>query len=143
LDIDQVSHVINFDMPSNIQDYIHRIGFFFLIFLGRTARIGHEGKATGFFTNENKNILNDLYDLLYENDQEIPKWLTNMYNQMNNGYKKNTKSYGYNKDIRSNKKGFNNKTYYENSSEKKYGFSSNYYNKNSNSNNTNNNYSWE
>jgi len=124
LDIESVTHVINFDMPSNIQDYIHRIG--------RTARKGHIGKATGFFTNENKNICGDLFDLLEENEQEIPNWLSNMHNKMNNGYKKSFSNGrggrgGYNKDFRS--KTF--KSYNENSSEKKYNLNSNYYNKDS------------
>ncbi len=37
LDIPRVSHVLNFDVPSNSEDYVHRIG--------RTGRAGHEGKA--------------------------------------------------------------------------------------------------
>jgi len=138
LDIESVAHVINFDMPSNIQDYIHRIG--------RTARKGHIGKATGFFTEENKNILNDLYDLLDENNQEIPNWLTNMHSKMNNGYKRTfnkNSHYGGNKDFR---KKTSNKTYYENSSsssEKKgYNFSSNYYNKDNNSSSSRDDYKW-
>jgi ATP-dependent RNA helicase DDX3X len=42
LHIDNVTHVINFDLPSNIDDYVHRIG--------RTGRCGKEGIATGFFS---------------------------------------------------------------------------------------------
>ena len=41
LDINDVKHVINFDLPSEIDEYVHRIG--------RTGRIGHKGKATSFF----------------------------------------------------------------------------------------------
>lgn len=37
LDIPSVSHVFNFDVPSNAEDYVHRIG--------RTGRAGREGKA--------------------------------------------------------------------------------------------------
>ena len=37
LDASQVSHVINFDIPNNYEDYVHRIG--------RTARAGHTGDA--------------------------------------------------------------------------------------------------
>lgn len=40
LDISNVSHVINFDMPSTYEDYIHRIG--------RTGRAGKIGKAITF-----------------------------------------------------------------------------------------------
>lgn len=38
LDIPNVRHVVNFDMPSDIEEYVHRIG--------RTGRVGHTGKAT-------------------------------------------------------------------------------------------------
>ncbi|MDD2542644.1 MAG: helicase-related protein, partial [Desulfuromonadaceae bacterium] len=37
LHIDEVSHVINYDLPQDCEDYVHRIG--------RTARAGAEGKA--------------------------------------------------------------------------------------------------
>ena len=41
LDIPQVKHVINYDLPDNIEEYVHRIG--------RTGRIGNKGQATAFF----------------------------------------------------------------------------------------------
>lgn len=41
LDIDNVKHVINYDLPSSKDEYVHRIG--------RTARCGNTGKATSFF----------------------------------------------------------------------------------------------
>ncbi len=37
LDIDQLPHVVNFDLPNVPEDYVHRIG--------RTGRAGHEGEA--------------------------------------------------------------------------------------------------
>ncbi len=40
LDIPAVSHVINYDMPDNVEDYVHRIG--------RTARMGKHGTAITF-----------------------------------------------------------------------------------------------
>lgn len=43
LDIESVQHVINFDLPSTIEEYVHRIG--------RTGRCGNTGKAVGFFDN--------------------------------------------------------------------------------------------
>jgi ATP-dependent RNA helicase DeaD len=42
LDIDDVTHVINFDVPENAEDYVHRVG--------RTARMGKEGRAATFVT---------------------------------------------------------------------------------------------
>ena len=41
LDIPDVKHVINFDLPQDIEEYVHRIG--------RTGRIGNKGRATSFF----------------------------------------------------------------------------------------------
>ncbi|KAJ3054461.1 DEAD-box ATP-dependent RNA helicase, partial [Rhizophlyctis rosea] len=42
LDIPNVGHVINYDLPGDIDDYVHRIG--------RTGRAGNVGRATAFFT---------------------------------------------------------------------------------------------
>lgn len=41
LDIKNVKHVINYDLPEDIDEYVHRIG--------RTGRIGNQGRATSFF----------------------------------------------------------------------------------------------
>ncbi len=40
IDVDHISHVINFEMPSEPESYVHRIG--------RTARAGTEGIAISF-----------------------------------------------------------------------------------------------
>uniref|UniRef100_A0A7N4PF35 RNA helicase n=1 Tax=Sarcophilus harrisii TaxID=9305 RepID=A0A7N4PF35_SARHA len=70
LDISNVKHVINFDLPSDIEEYVHRIG--------RTGRVGNLGLATSFFNDRNANITKDLLDLLVEAKQEVPSWLENM-----------------------------------------------------------------
>nr|XP_004670179.2 putative ATP-dependent RNA helicase Pl10 [Jaculus jaculus] len=70
LDISNVKHVINFDLPSDIEEYVHRIG--------RTGRVGNLGLATSFFNERNINITKDLLDLLVEAKQEVPSWLENM-----------------------------------------------------------------
>lgn len=67
LDIPNVTHVINYDLPSDIDDYVHRIG--------RTGRAGNTGVSTAFFNRGNKNIVRDLMELLREANQEIPSWL--------------------------------------------------------------------
>lgn len=56
LDISHVNLVINYDMPSNIDDYVHRIG--------RTGRAGNKGTSKSFINMKNKNITKELYDLL-------------------------------------------------------------------------------
>lgn len=67
LDIPNVTHVVNYDLPSDIDDYVHRIG--------RTGRAGNTGAATAFFNRGNKNICRDLVDLLREAKQDVPGWL--------------------------------------------------------------------
>ncbi|KAG0749617.1 hypothetical protein G6F57_003481 [Rhizopus arrhizus] len=67
LDIANVSHVISYDLPTDIDDYVHRIG--------RTGRAGNTGLATAFFNRNNKNIVNDLISILSEANQEIPSFL--------------------------------------------------------------------
>ncbi|MED6120268.1 DEAD-box ATP-dependent RNA helicase 52 [Stylosanthes scabra] len=68
LDIPHVAHVINYDLPRNIDDYVHRIG--------RTGRAGKSGFATAFFSYKNNHLAKPLVDLLQEAKQEIPSWLS-------------------------------------------------------------------
>ncbi|KAF3322052.1 DEAD-box ATP-dependent RNA helicase 37-like protein [Carex littledalei] len=67
LDIPHVAHVINFDLPNDIDDYVHRIG--------RTGRAGNSGLATAFFNDGNANIARSLSELMQEANQEVPPWL--------------------------------------------------------------------
>merc|ERR1712210_287159 len=64
LDIPNVRHVINFDLPSDIDEYVDR-----------TGRVGNIGLATSFFNDKNSNIVRDLLELLIEAKQEVPEWL--------------------------------------------------------------------
>ncbi|XP_057509429.1 DEAD-box ATP-dependent RNA helicase 52C-like isoform X1 [Actinidia eriantha] len=68
LDIPHVAHVINFDLPKDIDDYVHRIG--------RTGRAGKSGLATAFFNDKNTSLAKALLELMQEAKQEIPPWLT-------------------------------------------------------------------
>ena len=56
IDIDGVTHVINFDFPEHSEDYIHRIG--------RTGRAETDGEAITFVTPENINALKKLEKLI-------------------------------------------------------------------------------
>ncbi|VDL71738.1 unnamed protein product [Nippostrongylus brasiliensis] len=67
LDIPNVKHVINYDLPAEVDEYVHRIG--------RTGRVGNIGLATSFFNEKNRNIARDLMDLIVEANQELPEWL--------------------------------------------------------------------
>jgi ATP-dependent RNA helicase DDX3X len=67
LDIPNVTHVVNYDLPTDIDDYVHRIG--------RTGRAGNTGIATAFFNRGNRGVVRDLLDLLKEANQEVPAFL--------------------------------------------------------------------
>jgi len=67
LDIPNVKHVINFDLPSDVEEYVHRIG--------RTGRMGNLGLATSFFNDKNRNLVKELVELIVESNQELPSWL--------------------------------------------------------------------
>jgi ATP-dependent RNA helicase DDX3X len=62
-----VKHVVNYDLPTDIDDYVHRIG--------RTGRAGNTGISTAFFNRGNRGVVRDLIDLLKEANQEVPSFL--------------------------------------------------------------------
>jgi ATP-dependent RNA helicase DDX41 len=71
LDFPEIQHVINFDMPKEIENYVHRIG--------RTGRCGKTGVATTFINkNCDETILLDLKHLLIEAKQRIPPVLATL-----------------------------------------------------------------
>ena len=67
LDFPNVSYVFNYDMPKNIEDYIHRIG--------RTGRVGNKGKAISFYNDNNRQIGEALVNELKKAGQKIPDFL--------------------------------------------------------------------
>uniref|UniRef100_A0A0N5AVV6 RNA helicase n=1 Tax=Syphacia muris TaxID=451379 RepID=A0A0N5AVV6_9BILA len=68
LDFENIQHVINFDMPEDIENYVHRIG--------RTGRSGKKGMATTFVNRRSDiSVLQDLRALLIEAGQELPVFL--------------------------------------------------------------------
>lgn len=62
-DVDDVKFVINFDYPTNSEDYVHRIG--------RTGRQFKTGTAYTFFTPANANKAKDLINVLQEANQVV------------------------------------------------------------------------
>lgn len=64
IDIPDVAHVINFDMPSNIEMYTHRIG--------RTGRAGKTGIATTFLTLYDTEVFYDLKQMLMQSNSPVP-----------------------------------------------------------------------
>ncbi|CAK4651198.1 unnamed protein product [Aphanomyces euteiches] len=87
LDFPDIQHVINFDMPIEIENYVHRIG--------RTGRCGKTGVATTFI---NKNVpesaLLDLKHLLVEAKQRVPPVLKALEDPMEHSQDNSTGSKG-------------------------------------------------
>ncbi|KAK2655374.1 hypothetical protein Ddye_008426 [Dipteronia dyeriana] len=77
LDFPDIQHVINYDMPAEIENYVHRIG--------RTGRCGKTGIATTFINkNQSETTLLDLKHLLQEAKQRIPPVLAELDDPMEN-----------------------------------------------------------
>lgn len=75
LDFAEIQHVINFDMPEDIENYVHRIG--------RTGRSSKKGLATTFVNRSVElPILLDLKHLLLEAKQKIPDFLAQLESDM-------------------------------------------------------------
>ncbi len=70
IDVDQVSHVVNFELPEVAESYVHRIG--------RTARAGAEGEAISLCDNSERSYLRAIEKLT---KQQIP--LTDLRNDKN------------------------------------------------------------
>jgi len=64
IDVQQVSLVINYDLPTNRENYIHRIG--------RGGRFGRKGVAINFVTDEDKRALQDIEKFYNTQIDEMP-----------------------------------------------------------------------
>ncbi|MCH1921233.1 DEAD/DEAH box helicase [Shewanella sp. A3A] len=65
LDIEQLQYVVNYELPYNAEDYIHRIG--------RTGRAGQAGLAVSLVSNKEKYLVEDIQKLTGE--QFMLQWL--------------------------------------------------------------------
>ena len=104
LDIADVKQVVNFDLPDEIDEYIHRIG--------RTGRIGNKGKAISFFARDkDENLARALVKILAESEQVVPDWLEEVAETaLGTGYGPKGGKYGA-KDTRRNQDGFSTGNY--------------------------------
>lgn len=74
LDFENIQHVINYDMPEDIENYVHRIG--------RTGRSGKTGIATTFLNKAcDESVLLDLKHLLIEARQKVPQFLATLQSE--------------------------------------------------------------
>jgi ATP-dependent RNA helicase RhlE len=63
IDIDAVSHVVQYELPNVPEAYVHRIG--------RTARAGADGSAVAFCSDDERGLLKDIEKVIR---QRIPAW---------------------------------------------------------------------
>jgi ATP-dependent RNA helicase RhlE len=83
LDIDQLPHVVNFELPNVPEDYIHRIG--------RTGRAGNEGTAISLVAPDEQKLLQDIERLL---KREIPSEIIEGYEQDHHQGRQNNRRNG-------------------------------------------------
>lgn len=65
IDVQQVSLVVNYDLPSSRENYIHRIG--------RSGRFGRKGSAVNFVTEEDLRMLQDIMEFYQTTIDEMPQ----------------------------------------------------------------------
>jgi ATP-dependent RNA helicase DDX3X len=71
LDIPEISYVVNFDMPNNLDIYVHRIG--------RTGRVGNKGSSLTLLTEADRILFRPLFEMLSKAKQNIPSFLNYGY----------------------------------------------------------------
>jgi len=81
LDIPSVSHVYNFDVPTNAEDYVHRIG--------RTGRAGRNGKALMISTPRDEKNFNAIEKLIQTEIPKIENSSLNIKDENRKGIQKN------------------------------------------------------
>jgi translation initiation factor 4A len=70
IDVQQVSLVINFDLPQNMENYLHRIG--------RSGRFGRKGVAINFVTNNDVRVMKDIEKYYHTQIEEMPMDIADM-----------------------------------------------------------------
>merc|ERR1712217_62815 len=64
VDVQQISLVINYDLPQSMQNYLHRIG--------RSGRFGRKGVAINFATNSDVRAMKDIERYYHTQIEEMP-----------------------------------------------------------------------
>ncbi|XP_072760670.1 probable ATP-dependent RNA helicase DDX43 isoform X2 [Anoplolepis gracilipes] len=70
IDIEDITHVLNYDFPKDIEEYVHRVG--------RTGRAGRTGESITFMTRQDWHHAKELINILEEANQEVPEELYKM-----------------------------------------------------------------
>lgn len=70
IDVQHVSIVINYDLPTNLENYLHRIG--------RSGRFGRKGLAINFVTDQDVQLLRDIEKFYDTSIEELPEDIDNL-----------------------------------------------------------------
>ena len=70
IDVKDLTHVLNYDLPKNMEEYVHRVG--------RTGRAGKKGIAVSFVSRSDWATAQKLIDILNEASQFVPPELLEM-----------------------------------------------------------------
>ncbi|XP_033176272.1 probable ATP-dependent RNA helicase DDX43 [Bombus impatiens] len=70
IDIEDITHVLNFDFPRDIEEYVHRVG--------RTGRAGRTGESITYMTRSDWSHAKELINILEEANQIVPEELYHM-----------------------------------------------------------------
>merc|ERR1712151_23180 len=70
IDVQQVSLVINYDLPQNMENYLHCIG--------RSGRFGRKGVAINFVTNNDVRLMKDIEKYYHTQIEEMPMDIADM-----------------------------------------------------------------
>ncbi|KAF2154596.1 P-loop containing nucleoside triphosphate hydrolase protein [Myriangium duriaei CBS 260.36] len=91
LDVKQLTLVVNYDVPSHLEDYVHRAG--------RTGRAGNLGTAVTFITPEQGRFSLDIVKALKQSETPVPEDLQNMadkfWNKVKEGSEKRWGASGF------------------------------------------------
>ena len=79
IDFKTVNSVINFDFPTSLVSYIHRVG--------RTGRAGRDGSAVTYFTDSDLPYVKTIANLMQKSGHEVPSWMLNMKGSVNGNNK--------------------------------------------------------
>merc|ERR1719352_253163 len=77
LDVKDIKYVINYDLPTQIEDYVHRVG--------RTGRAGATGSSYTFFTADKFRMAKELIEVLREASQPVPSELERLADDAGGG----------------------------------------------------------
>ena len=80
IDFKTVNSVLNFDFPTSLVSYIHRVG--------RTGRAGRSGTATTYFTDADTPFVKTIANLMQKSGQDVPQWMLNLKGADNKEWKK-------------------------------------------------------